>query len=208
MIAQGFSGHAPRAVLLALVAALALAVVACDEPRSSTRPSASLLDVEFTPQPTSTAESSGEPTEAPTFVSLPVGWDGAFCAVFAEAVLAQELVIDVERALDDGDVRDARGLARELREVTAEVTTLLADLPDWDPGQQATLEVAALIDLGSRSGDAYGTYFVDGSRQALRRARTLRREISKATPGANENLAELEGLGITCEGLALKLEEF
>ena len=202
------SGHAPRALLLALVAALALAVAACDEPRSSPRPSASLLDVEFTPRPTSTADLTGEPTDAPTFVSLPVGWDGAFCAFFADAVVAQELVIDIERALEDGVVRDARGLARELREATADATTLLADLPDWDPGQQASLEVAALIDLGSRAGDAYGTYFADGSRQALRRARTLRREISKATPQANETLAELESLGIACAGLALQLEEF
>ena len=141
----------------------------------------------------------------PTFISLPVGWDNAFCAIFADAVVAQELVIDVERALEEEALRDARLLARDLRDTTAEATTLLAGLPDWEPGARATLEIATLIDLGGRAGAEYGAYFGEDLR-ALRRARNLRREIANQTPGANESLAGLAELGIICEGLPLVLE--
>ena len=196
------------ASLVALAAVVAIGVIACDEPRSSLRPSASLLEVEFTPRATLEPGSSVEPSEAPTFLSLPVGWDNTFCAVFADTVVAQELVIDVERALDEANLRDARGLARELREITTDASTLLADLADWDPGAPAALELAALIDLGGRAGAEYGTFFADDSRAALRRARTLRREIGDATPAANEEFAALAALGITCEGTPLALEEF
>lgn len=199
----------PMATLLAALAAVvAIGVIACDEPRSSLRPSASLLEVEFTPQASRDPGSTEEPTEAPTFISLPVGWDNAFCAVFADAVVAQELVIDIERALDEENLRDARGLARELREITADAAALLADLPDWDPGAPAALELAALVDLGGRAGEEYGTFFTDDSRAALRRARKLRREVGDATPAANEAFATLADLGITCEGIPLRLEEF
>ncbi len=195
-------------LLAALAAVVAFAMVACDEPRSSLRPSASLLEVEFTPQATRDAGSTDEPTQAPTFLSLPVGWDNAFCGVFADAVIAHELVIDVERALEEENVRDARGLARDLRDIAADATALLADLPAWDPGAPATLELAALIDLGGRAGAEYGTFFADETRAALRRARNLRNEMADSTPAANEEFAALADLGITCEGLPLRLEEF
>lgn len=205
---QGWRRRSFAASLAALAAVVAIGVIACDEPRSSLRPSASLLEVEFTPQATRDPGSSEEPSAAPTFLSLPVGWDNDFCAVFADAVVAQELVIDVERALDEENLRDARGLARELREITTDASTLLAALTDWGPGAPATLELAALIDLGGRAGVEYGTFFTDESRTALRRARNLRREIGDATPAANEEFAALWDLGITCEGIPLQLEEF
>jgi len=196
------------ALLSALAAVVAVGIIACDEPRSSLRPSASLLEVEFTPRASADPGSTDEPTAAPTFISLPVGWDNAFCAVFADAVVAQELVIDIERALDEENLRDARGLARELREIAADATTLLADVPEWDPGAPATLELAALIDLGGRAGEEYGTFFTDESRAALRRARNLRREIGNSTPAANDEFATLADLGISCAGIPLQLEEF
>lgn len=197
----------PRLTLVAaLVVLAALVAGACDEPRSSPRPSASLLEVEFTPQPTRSTRASEEPTEVPTFLSLPVGWDNAFCGLFVDAVVAQELVIDVERALDEEDFRDARLLARDLRDITADAATLLAELPEWEPGEQATLEIAALVDLGARAGTEYGAYFADDAR-ALRRARNLRREILNSTPAANEALADLTDLGIACDGLPLVLEQ-
>lgn len=201
------TGDRPQLALMGVLVVLAALVAgACDEPRSSARPSASLLEVEFTPQPTRTSGSSEEPTEAPTFLSLPIGWDNAFCSVFADAVVAQELVIDVERALAEEDFRDARGLARDLRDITADATTLLADLPDWEPAAAATSEITNLIDLGARAGTEYGAYFADDAR-ALRRARNLRREILDGTPAANEALAELASLGIVCEGQPLVLEQ-
>lgn len=197
----------PQLALVGALAVLAALVAgACDAPGSSPRPSASLLEVEFTPQPTRSAGSSDEPTEAPTFIGIPVGWENAFCSIFADAVVAQELVIDVERALEEQDFRDARGLARDLRDITADAAALLADLPDWDPASQATLEIAALIDLGGRAGSEYGTYFA-GDVRALRRARNLRREMLNGTPAANEALAELVDVGIVCEGQPLVLEQ-
>jgi hypothetical protein len=187
---------------------LAIVAVGCDSPRSSLRPSASLLEVEFTPQPTQTAESSDEPSDEPTFLSLPVGWDDAFCGVFADAVDAQELVIDIERAIAEENARDARGLARDLRNVTADATALLAEVPVWEPGQPATDAIAELIALGAQAGEAYGRGFNDESRDAIRDARRLRRQIANKTPAANEALAELSAAGISCEGYDLKLEEF
>lgn len=197
----------PRVALTGVMVVLAaLMAGACDAPRSSARPSASLLEVEFTPQPARSSGSSEEPTDEPSFLSIPVGWENAFCSVFADAVVAQELVIDIERALEEEDFRDARLLARDLRDITADATTLLAEVPEWEPAAPATSEIVRLIDLGARAGTEYGAYFTDDAR-ALRRARNLRQEILRGTPAANEALAELDTLGIVCEGQPLVLEQ-
>ncbi|HUR16239.1 MAG TPA: hypothetical protein VMZ33_03040 [Candidatus Limnocylindrales bacterium] len=197
-----------RVAVLALMVVLSAA--ACGEARTTVRPSQSLLNVEFTPRdsptiPVETADS----TDEPTFVSIPVGWDNAFCGIVTDAVDAQELVIDVESALEDEDFKGARGLARDLRDVTEDASALLADLPDWDEAADAVLELATLVDLGTRAGAEYGTYFAepDQNRTALRRARELRNQIKRATPAANEALAALEGLGIVCD-VPLHLETF
>jgi hypothetical protein len=187
---------------------VAIVAVGCDSPRSSLRPSASLLEVEFTPQPTQTPESSDEPSEEPTFLSLPVGWDDVFCGVFADTVDAQELVIDIERAINEENAKDARGLARDLRNVTADATALLATLTPWEPAQPAVDAITELVTLGAQAGEAYGTGFTDQSRDAIRDARRLRRQIANKTPAANEALADLAAAGIACEGYDLQLEEF
>jgi hypothetical protein len=128
--------------------------------------------------------------------------------VFADVVVAQELAVDIERAIEEENARDARLLARDLRDTTAEATTLLAELPDWEPAQDAKEEMTALIDMGTRAGAEYGTGFTEESEEAIRRARRIRRDMAQAAPGANEAFAELEALGITCEGLPLRIEEF
>lgn len=202
------TGRAGRLVAV-LMAAVAVVVAACDEPSSTTRPSPSLVEVQFTPRSTAgTGPGSPAPTDDATFVSLPVGWDDAFCEVFSDAVVAQELVIDVDRALDEENFRDARALARELREVTADAAAGLAELPAWEPASDATAAIASLVDLGARAGAEYGTWFADqDARNALRRARALRRQVAAETPAANDALAELAGVGITCTGLELVLEQ-
>ena len=197
-----------RACFLAVV--VALAAVACGEARTTIRPSQSLLEVEFTPRSSATIPTeTAEPTPDPTFVSIPVGWDDAFCGIMADTVDAQELVIDIELAIDDENFRDARGLARDLRNVTEDAIEILADLTEWDDGAAAVLELATLVDFGSRAGTEYGNYFADpeANRPALRRARELRNQIKRATPAANEELAALEGLGIVCD-VPLRLESF
>ena len=200
-----------RFILGLVICAVALA--ACDSPSATLRPSASLAEVEFTPRSSRTppgprTTGGPTPTSVATFVSLPVGWDDAFCNAFGFTVVAQELVIDVERALEEQNLRDARGLARDLRDAAASATSVLTDLPAWEPAADATAEVTALIDLGARAGEEYGTYFNDGTRNALRRARDLRREIQQRTPQANDALAGLADVGIECGSLALVLEEF
>jgi len=195
--------------MLAVALCVAVVAVGCDAGRSSPRPSASLLEVEFTPQPTETPESTGEPTGEPTFVSLPVGWDDAFCAVFADAVDGQQLVIDVERAVGEENFRDARGLARDLREVSADGTTLLADVPAWDEGKPAVDAITELIALHVQAGDAYGSALGNNPpRNALRDARRIRKQVGTKTPPANAALADLAALGIACEGYDMHLEEF
>ena len=197
-----------RFVALAFVVVAVFGIAACDEPASSLRPSASLLDVEFTPHATATPQSTDEPTTEPTFISIPVGWDNSFCAVFANVADAHELIIDVERAIAEENVRDAKGLARDLRAAAADATTLIADVDDWEPGMAAKNEMAVLIRLYGRAGDEYGTAYTDESRAAMRRARGFRRDVANETPAANEALAGLTEIGITCDGLPLVLEEF
>lgn len=197
---------------VAIAAALAVALgglAACSEVRSTARPSASLAEVQFTQQPPRTAVATGEtfePTEEPTFISLPVGWDDAFCAVLSGAFISQELIIDVERALAEENFRDARGLARDLRDTAAETTALLTELTEWEPAADVTAILVTMIDLDLRAGTEYGAYFTEESRNALRRARALRRDVFDATPLANELLADMAALGITCGDLPLRLE--
>jgi hypothetical protein len=204
------SNRRRSASALCLVAAVISAVVlGCDEPRSSARPSASLLEIDVSrPPSTSAADASATPAAQSTFVSIPVGWDNSFCGILADVVLAQELVIDIERALNDEAVRDARGLTRELRDITADASGLLAQVPAWDTGADAIQRLGVMVDLGSRAGEQYDIALDQQSASALRRARSLRREIGRETAATNEALANIANVGIACEGTAMQLETF
>jgi hypothetical protein len=195
---------------LCLVAALLGAlVVACEEPASSARPSASLLEIDVSRPPSTTAaDPSVVPTTQATFVSIPVGWDSAFCGILADAVVAQELVIDIERALNEDAVRDARGLTRDLRDITADATALLGQVPAWDTGAAAIERLRVMVDLGSRAAEQYDIAFDQQSAGAMRRARGLRRDIGRETAATNEALANIASVGIACEGTAMQLETF
>jgi len=196
--------------VIAVTLCAALALVGCDAGLSTPRPNSSLLEVEFTPQPTPTTESTSEATDEPSFVALPVGWDDAFCAVYADAYDGQQLVIDIERAIMEENFKDARGLARDLRSISADGTTLLTDVPAWDQGKPAVDAITELIALHVQTGDAYGTALSSSPpRNSLRDARRLRRQAGNKTPAVNDALADLAGLGIACDGYnELKLEEF
>ncbi len=197
-----------RAVLTALAIVVAVTAIGCTEPSSSARPSSSLLEVEFTPRgPTPGPDESEEATEEPTFVTIPVGWDDSFCAIFADVAVGQELVIDIERAIDEENPKDAKGLARDLREITADGVSLMEGLPAWEDAADATAQVAALLDLYGTAATEYLAYFNEET-GTLRRARNVRRQISRATDGANETFAELETLGIECTDQPLVIEEF
>jgi hypothetical protein len=197
-------------IVLALCAAVT-GVAACGEASTTIRPSASLAEVEFTLRPSrlpATPRETLEPTAEPTFIAIPVGWDDAFCQLFGSVFIAQELIIDIERAIDEENVRDARGLSRDLQETAGEATELLADVPAWDDATEITEAMAGLTDLYTRAGDEYVAAYAEESRQALRRARALRKQVSQATPGVNEMLTDLTDTGVNCGDLELQLEEF
>jgi len=197
-----------RSVLTCLALLIAVTAIGCNEPSSSVRPSSSLLEVEFTPRgPTPGPDETDEATQEPTFVAIPVGWDDSFCAIFADVAVGQELAVDIERAIKEENFRDARGLARDLRNITEDAAGLMEGLPEWEDAADATAKVTAMLDLYGRAATEYLAYFNEETR-SLRRARNLRRQISRATPGANETFAELEMLGIACDDQPLVIEEF
>lgn len=180
--------------------------VGCDVPSTSPRPSPSLIEVEFTQRPTALSTATPAGSITPTLVSWPVGWDVAFCRLLGETVIAHELVIDVQRALDEGNQRDARLLAQELRDTAAAAQQSLAELADWQPAEDAVLAITTLLDLDARAGEQYGQHFAENSRAALRRARSLRREVAAEVPEANTELASLGQSGLSCPGINLQLE--
>ena len=196
-----------RAMLAGLAVLMAVTAIGCEEPSSSIRPSASLLEVEFTPRATAGADETEEPSAEPTFVAIPVGWDSAFCGIFADVVIAQELAIDIERAIDEENPGDAKGLARDLRDITTDAQGLMEGLPEWEDAADATAQTTALLDLYARTSAEYLSFYNEET-GTLRRARSLRRQIGRATPGANESFAELETLGISCDDQPLVIEEF
>jgi hypothetical protein len=183
-------------------------VVACEGATGSPRPSPSLVELDFTPQPTASVPStSSSPVPSATRVAnWPDGWDAAFCAMLTEAVIVQELVVDIERAMEEGDVRDARGLARDLTATAAAALALIEQVPEWQGGDQALTAITTLIDLGARMGPEYEQYLTDESRAALRRARNLRGDNRRAVPAANEELDSLILGGVACPDVALRLE--
>ena len=182
-------------------------LIACSGPTNSPRPSPSLVDLEFTPRPTTSSSSPGPSASAiASEVARPDGWDEAFCLMFAEARIAQELLVDIERALDEGDARDARGLARELRQVAQNATVLIDGIPTWDESGDVLLDIATLLDLGFQAAAEYDTYLGDDSRPALRRARALGRENAQGVPGANSGLDDLAAAGAECPDGPLILE--
>ena len=198
--------RATRSVAIGLVLVTLLAgVVACDAPAKTPRPSPSLIVLPFTPQPSGT--SGPTPTPGTSLATWPLGWDISFCAMFSGAVDAQQLVVDVERAMAEGNNHDARLLADELIQSAADTTALLTPaLGAWLDAEGAIGGISTLMDLGARAGTEYHSWFADGKRAALRRARDLRLENGAQTPAVNTDLAALAGLGLSCPGTPLVLE--
>lgn len=200
----------PSATVLCLAAAVFTSfLLGCDQPRSSARPSPSLVEIDVSRPPSTTApSSSASPTALSTFVSIPVGWDNSFCGILADAVVAQELVIDIERAINEEAIRDARGLTRELGDITADAAGLLSQVPAWDTGADVIQKLGVMIDLGSNAAEQYNIAFDQQSSNALRRARGFRRDIGRQTDATNEALANIANVGIACDGTAMQLETF
>jgi hypothetical protein len=192
------------AVLGLVLVCLTAGVLACDSPAKTPRPSASLIVLQFTPQP---SRSSGpSPTPRASEATWPVGWDASFCAMFAQAVDAQQLLVDVQLDIDDGKNRDARLLADELIQSAGSATDAITTLPEWPGGQPAVVGIAGLMDLASRAGTEYHSWFADRKRAALGRATSLRAENGGDVPAVNTDLAALADQGLTCGDTKLELE--
>jgi hypothetical protein len=188
-----------------ILLSLAATVVGCDGSGTRTpRPSPSLIILDFSPQPSGTADASASPGAQQG--GWPIGWDVSFCAMFAGAVDAQQLLVDVERALEEGANRDARLLADELIQSADGTVESINALPEWPDATATLVAIAGLMDLGERAGAEYHAWFANRKTAALRRARDLRRENGTQVPGANEGLAELAGAGLSCPDLPLVLE--
>ncbi|MEP7379732.1 MAG: hypothetical protein ABI725_09260 [Chloroflexota bacterium] len=188
---------------LALVC-LTAGVLGCDSPAKTPRPSSSLVVLQFTPRP---SRSSG-PTATPgaSQATWPLGWDANFCAMFSQAVDAQQLLVDVQLDIDDGKNHDARLLVDELIQSAGAATDAIATLPDWPDGQPVVVGIAGLMDLASRAGTEYHAWFARGKRAALGRAADLRTENGGQVPEANTHLAALADQGLACQDTPLVLE--
>jgi hypothetical protein len=126
--------------------------------------------------------------------------------MFVQAVDAQQLLVDVERALDEGANRDARLLADELIQSASAGVDAVAGMPTWADATATVVAIAGLMDLGKRAGTEYHAWFANDKKAALRRARVLRLENGAQVPAANDGLADLADAGLACQDVPLVLE--
>jgi hypothetical protein len=189
---------------------VAVFLSACGGSTPTTRPSSSLSIVDFSPLPTTTLPSVA-PSRTPGTSSLPaswpIGWDVAFCNAFADTTVAHELIIDIERALDDDNKDDAAGLANELAQTAPIATNEVTRMTDWEAAAELKTDLTSLLDLDTQAATSYQSYFNDDVRSGLRAARQLRNQVGKQVAPINEQLQQLTDLGLSCPGTELKLED-
>ena len=183
---------------------LSAGLVACDNPARTPRPSPSLITLDFTPRPSATVVAS--PTPGTSVATWPLGWDEDFCSMFTQAVDAQQLLVDVQKDIADGNDHDAQLLADELVQSANGSRDAVGSIADWSDGNAAVVAVAGLMDLASRSGTEYQAWFTDGKSGSLRRAKDLRLQNGAAVPDVNTSLAALTDTGLSCQNTPLVLE--
>jgi hypothetical protein len=191
-----------RAILPAVLATAVLAAcndVAAPTPRVSPSPPTAVAS----PSPaTSPPARTARPTPAP----WPERWDIEFCSAFTEVAIAQELVVDIERAIAEEEREDALALARELRGTTTVAEELLGVLEEWAPAQDALSGMASLMDVDDRIGRQYIRWLDGGRNPARRRARELADETKPIVRDVNSALAQLTEIGVRCSDRDLLLE--
>jgi hypothetical protein len=193
--------------LLVVLGLLSLLVAGCGATTSSPLPSPSLVYLSFSPLPTATAHAStSAPPSSALVNSWPPGWDAAFCAMFDNAVNAQQVIVDVERAISAKATKDAKGLAGDLTTLSTKATQQIDAMPDWAPGSQALSDIGGLMDYATQAAARYTQYFRNGNTATLKKARQLRRQNAAAVPATNSDLALLAETGLVCPKHALQLE--
>jgi hypothetical protein len=201
----------PQAAVAWLSIVLVVFAAGCGGATGSPGPSASLVLLDFTPPPTG-ALPSIRPQKTPGHTaatgSWPVGWDVAFCTAFTDFTVAHELIIDIERAIDEDARDDAAGLAGELGQTVPIAQNELNRMSEWETATELRTELLAMLDLDGQAATAYRSYFNDEVRSALRQARQLRNQVGKQVSDANDQLQVLANLGLGCPGTELRLESF
>jgi hypothetical protein len=145
-------------------------------------------------------------TPLPTLPPWPTGWDGDFCAFFADLVTITELAVDIEPTIADGPRRDAKGLAQELAATPAQARPLLEVLAAWADADDLRAVAETLLDTAEQAGAQYVLNLVEGKKKALPRARELRDQLGAVIDEANVALALLAAAGLACPDHALQLE--
>jgi hypothetical protein len=165
-----------------------------------------------TPGSTSPAGSPGgtlptpSATTDPIAAPWPAGWDSAFCTLFGELVVMQELAVDIGRALDDGDRGDARGLTAELAASATTARELLAEVPEWLTAEPLREDVTSLLALADEMALRYDLHLNQGRRPALARARAAGAQMAGVVEPMLERLELLADQGLACPGLSFDLE--
>jgi len=190
---------------------LSAVVIGCGGSSASTRPQQSLAIVDYSPLPTLAPYSptaSRTPQASTLAPSWPVVWDTSFCTAFTDMTVAHQLVIDIERAISDNSPSDAKGLDNELAQTAPVAKNEVTALKEWTPADQVKTDLAVMLDPDKQAATAYQSYFNDNVKTALKQARQLRNQVSKAVGPANTHLQQLVALGLSCPGQDLTLETF
>jgi len=204
--------HLPALRRAALPALLALSValpLACSGGQGPTLTPPSLP--ETSPLPT-TSGPAGTPTIAPRSPTpgaapWPDGWDLAFCPLFEEVVIAQELARDVGRAYDEDDRDDATALAHELGTTVERAREQLALLPDWTDAAGFEEQLVVLLEQDERLVTYWLRHLEEDREPALGRARDIAAALRETyVPAVQSELVELADRGVVCPGQELTLE--
>lgn len=171
-------------------------------PAATTSPRAS-VGVVPTLGPPPTEAPSLPPQQAPDW---PDGWDAAFCTAFDQVVVAQELAVDIGRALAEEDRADAQALAAELIATTEAATALLGEVTGWEDAEALVGRLTSLLDVGGRIGRQYRRYLAEDRPAGLDRANELIGEMRPMVDEARARLADLASAGIQCPGHELTIE--
>ena len=208
----GAGGHRPAALAAGIAVALVVALIvgACGAGSPSPRPSRSPV-ASSPPRSSPVLTLAPPPTAAPTLPpeqapDWPDGWDTAFCTAFEQVVIAQELVVDIGRALAEEARGDAQALAAELIGTPEAATPLLAGVTGWEDGEALVGRLTSLVEIGGRIGRQYRRYLAEDRPAALERANELIGEMRPVVAEARGRLADLAQAGIECPGHELTIE--
>ena len=202
--------HVPALRRAALPALLALGValpLACSGGQGPTLTPPSLPETSPSPTIIGPVGTPRTPTPSPAATPWPEGWDLAFCTLFEELVVAQELARDIGRAFDEDARDDAAALARELDTTVERVRELAGQLPDWDDAAAFKEQLLALLDQDDQLVLYWLRHLEENRQPALGRAREVAGTLRETyVPAVQSELDGLADTGVACPGRELSLE--